>query len=168
MISDSTRPSLRKKMSGTFWKRKSSLGASFAAGDQEHTNGHTGSPATNGQAHTTISEESRPATPVLGDESPRMKKRRSGIFWRRKSNLTLAGTLNAEKQGWGSKQSESGINENGNENAKIDTVQVERKLSEKHSPPPPPRSYSPPPQLPEFIGGGGDLDLGEDFFKDIQ
>ena len=170
-VTSSGRPSLRKKMSGSFWRRKSSLGTTFVPGQEGEGNGHAE------RQDDTIMEDSRPATPALEDTPPPLKKRKSSTFWRRKSSLTLADTLNAEKQGWGSKPSESAVNGNGNGHGYGGTSQMERKVSDRlgrkssepqspHSPPPP-RSYSPPPQLPEFVGGGEGLGLGEDFFREV-
>ena len=67
------------------------------------------SPRTNGfdgGDHSPIRESSRPSSPTLADNSPIMKKRKSGTFWRRTSSLTLTQTLNAERQGWNRKVSE--------------------------------------------------------------
>ncbi|KAL9639073.1 MAG: hypothetical protein Q9164_001170 [Protoblastenia rupestris] len=167
MVSNSTRPSLKKKMSGTFWKRKSSLGMGFSAGEEERTNGHASSPTTNGQGHDTVVENPRPITPVMGDEMLPIKKRKSGTFWRRKSSLTLTETVNAEKQGWANKPPEIAVDEDWNGQDKGEPVEIEGRLSEEQSPPLF-RSYSPPPQLPELVSGGGGLELGEDLFKDIH
>ena len=50
----------------------------------------------------TIMEDSRPATPGVGDQPLQSGKqrRKSATFWRRKSSLTLGETMNAEKQAW--------------------------------------------------------------------
>ncbi|KAL9130706.1 MAG: hypothetical protein Q9217_001185 [Psora testacea] len=167
MVSSPPRPTLRNKMSGTFWKRKSSLGMSFVAGEEEQTNGHTSRPTTNGREPDPIMEDSRPTTPIVADELSPTNKRKSGTFWRRKSSLTFAETMNAEKQGSGRKQSESAANDKDTGDDKDEPVQIEKILSETQPPPPPPKSYSPPPQLPEFIGSGGGLGLGEDLFKNL-
>ena len=147
-------------------------------GQEGEGNGH----AEKGTAQEdTIMEDSRPATPALEDTPSPLTKRKSSTFWRRKSSLTLADTFNAEKQGWGSKLSEGAVNGNGNGNGNGhgygQPAQVERKVSDRlgrkvsepQSPqsPPPRRSYSPPPQLPEFVGGGEGLGLGEDMFRDV-
>ena len=165
-------------MSGSFWKRKSSLSHSFTPGQEgSEGNGHA---TKNSADDDTIMEDSRPTTPVLAEDSPLpIKKRKSGTFWGRKSSLTLADAMNAEKQDWGRKSStEVRDVVNGNGTMRGEPTRIDRKLSdrlgrktsESDSPqsPPPRRSYSPPPQLPEFIGAGGGLGLGEDFFKDFS
>lgn len=99
IASSAGRPSLRKKMSGSFWKRKSSLGqTSFVPGDDGQIRHETH--GTNGVEDDTILEDSRPTTPALIEESP-PRSRKSGTFWRRKSSLTLGQTMEAAKQGWG-------------------------------------------------------------------
>lgn len=86
-------------MSGSFWKRKSSLGqSSFQPGEDGQIQHE--SHGTNGVEDDTIHEESRPTTPALVEDSP-PRSRKSGTFWRRKSSLTLGQTMEAAKQGWG-------------------------------------------------------------------
>ena len=173
-IASSGRSSLRKKRSGSFWKRKSSLSNTFTPG-QEGSEG-SGHATRNGVDDDTIMEDSRPATPVLVEDTPTpLKKRQSSSHWRRKSSFTSADSVNGEKHGWGGQSSTEGrVAVNGNGTARKEPMQMERKLSdqvekmsEPESPqsPPPMRSRSPPPQIPEFIGAGGGLGLGEDFLK---
>jgi len=186
----SNRPSLKKKVSGMFGKRNSSLGTDFMPGEY-YTNGHEA-----GQTNTATEtvEEDRSATPTPIENMPTMTKRKSGTFWRRKSSLGLGTALENETPGWSAAQKENSIdidaahaNGNGNgakrpvssENEQnyrdgdgvvipgIAQVNTEKSLPE--SPPLSPlvqRSDSPPPQLPEFVGGGGDLGC-EEMFRDF-
>ncbi len=161
-------------MSGSFWRRSSSLGTSFTAGNTgEGLNEYSGSPGLNGGGDDSIIEEEAPRqeTPVPGESSPIVSKRKSGTFWRRKSSLSLANALDNEKIGLEKKPVEEddvhgAEYTNGNGDADISMGAMQRKES-KELPPPPPRSISPPPQLPPLIGGGGGLG-GADLFKDIQ
>ncbi|KAG8530160.1 uncharacterized protein KY384_005643 [Bacidia gigantensis] len=194
-VNSSPKPSLRKKVSGTFWRRTSSLSMGFTPGENGHATA-TSPNGTNSAHHAAITEDSRPSTPVFAEDTLPIKKRKSGTFWRRTSSLTLSQTMNAEKQGWGRRKSnDMNLNGNGNGNgtaASMDpaviTEQAEkedqqeaspvrkistngrkaiptRKPSEREPLPAPKRSYSPPPQIPAFVGGGSGLGMDEDFFK---
>lgn len=168
----SSRPSLKKKMSGSFWRRKSSMGMNFEAGD-ENGNGHAGT-GTNGNDMSidTImrgGEEggARSSTPMPDEDAPRIGKRKSGTFWRRSSG-TLAGVLENEKHGWSKKPSEAEAEVETDSWRDEDTnrggVNFDKPLPDFVEPK---KTASPPPQIPEFIGGGEGLG-GEDLFKDIH
>ena len=112
-VASSPKPSLRKRVSGNFFRRKSSLNMDFTPGGNGVPNdarqssdnpiavGSPSSPRTNGFAeHDTIREDSRPSSPILADNSPVAKKRKSGTFWRRTSSLTLTQTLNTDRNNY--------------------------------------------------------------------
>ena len=181
-MTSSLQPSLNKKRSGTFWRRKSSLGMVYG----EVSPASSPSSATRGEG---VVEERRPLTPAPEEASHDVPRRKSGTFWRRKSNLNLSSAFSAmngkENQ---SKNADlnggaSGGHTNGAQNgltngkhgeeqeedddyATMEDLHTEKSLPEIQEPLPP-RSYSPPPQLPDFVGGGGGLG-GEDLFKDIH
>ena len=142
MISGEQKPRLRHKLSGTFWKRKSSGGTiGFGSGDSDaSTVEHTTSTNGNGSAHTTSPDSprangygtnttnnrgilhkeegeganARPGTPVLEDDSSVLPKtRKSGTFWRRKSSLSLATALDGEKTEWGTGSRKPSVEVNG-------------------------------------------------------
>ena len=176
-------------MSGTFWKRKSSLGifggvkgddaASLAISNGGRST-YNGSPAngTNGVLHEEV-EDSRSATPVPGDEIQGVKKRKSGTFWRRKSSSNLLGENNAglssapTTNGNGNAHHDanqygnSSGNGNGNGDVVMGGTQDYTGYNDdwKHGENgvahmrTRTRSISPPPQIPAFIGGGGGLGL---------
>lgn len=179
-MTSSLRPSLHKKRSGTFWRRKSSLGMVYG----EDTSASPTSTATRGES---VVDEKRPLTPAPEDEIQSMPKRKSGTFWRRKSSLNLSNAFAAmngkenQPQNAGSNGGSNGAtgdNTNGEQNGltngkhegeedvTMEDLDTEQSLPESEEPLPP-RSYSPPPQLPMFVGGGGGLG-GEDMFKDIH
>lgn len=85
-LAASVRPSLNKKKSGTFWRRKSSLGMNFG----EDT---PASPASSVARDEMSIEKERPMIPAPDEDIPRVQKRKSGTFWRRKSSLNLAGAF---------------------------------------------------------------------------
>lgn len=148
----------------------------------EDTPASPGSSVTRGDS---VVEEERPQAAAPEDEIQGMQKRKSGTFWRRKSNLSLSGAFTVvngretQPQNAGSNGTSAGATGGGNtdggqngmtigrhegeEDATMEDLDTEKPLPEPLSP----RSYSPPPQLPAFVGGGGGLG-GEDMFKDIQ
>ena len=173
-------PTLNKKRSGTFWRRKSSLGMNFG----EDT---PSSPTSTVPRDESVAEEQRPMTSAPEEDNPRAQRRKSGTFWRRKSSLNLNtafaamngkenqpqnGGLNGGTTAINSDHANEGQNGmlNGNhekeEETTMEDAETENSLPEIDEPLPP-RTYSPPPQLPEFVGGGGGLG-GEDMFKDIH
>lgn len=179
-MTSSLRPSLNKMRSGTFWRRKSSLGLNFG----ENSPASPTSTVTRGES---VVEGNRPLTPAPEDDIQGVQKRKSGTFWRRKSSLNLAGAFavmngkenqpqNAGLNGGSTGATGGTMNEaqnsmtngkhEGEEDVTMEDLDRERTLSELEEPLPP-RSYSPPPQLPVFVGGGGGLG-GEDMFKDIH
>ena len=91
----SARPSLTKKRSGTFWRRKSSLGMQFGR-DSEDMGSTAASPG--GLNGDTVMEEegdNRSTTPAPGSDMPTISKRKSGTFWKRRSSLSLATAFRA-------------------------------------------------------------------------
>ena len=109
-VASSPKPSLRNRVSGQFFRRKSSLNMDFTSGSngvvegprQSSENPTTvaspGSPRTNGfKEHETIEEDPHPSSPTLADNSPIAKKRKSGTFWRRTSSLTLSQTVSNDR-----------------------------------------------------------------------
>ena len=176
----SLRPSLNKKRSGTFWRRKSSLGMNF--GDDTSS-----SPTNTATKDGSVAEETRPLSPAPEEEIQIMPKRKSGTFWRRRSNLNLAGAFSAadgkvnQAQNGGvngeSARATSGVTSgaqhgmtNGKHEAEDDVTMADADTEKSASELEellPPRSFSPPPQLPAFIGGGAGLGA-EDMFKDIH
>lgn len=179
-LTSSLRPSLNKKRSGTFWRRKSSLGMNFG----EDT---PASPTSTATREDSVGEEQRPLTPAPEEELQGVQKRKSGTFWRRKSSLSLANAF-AGTNGKENQPQNTGLNGGsagatgghtiegrnsmvngkhaGEEDVTMEDSDTERPASELEEPLPP-RSYSPPPQLPEFVGGGGGIG-GADLFKDIH
>lgn len=181
-MTSSLRPSLNKKKSGTFWRRKSSLGMTYG----EDSPASPASSVTRGES---VLEEKRPLTPAPEEELQYAPRRKSGTFWRRKSSLNLSSAFSAmngkenQPQNGASNGAVSGVYTNGGQNgltngkhegeeedddddATMGDLHDEKSLSEIQEPLSP-RSYSPPPQLPLFVGGGGGLG-GEDLFKDIH
>lgn len=179
-MTSSLKPSLNKVRSGTFWRRKSSLGMAFGG----NTPASPPSPATKGES---VVEKERPLSPAPEDEIRVVQKRKSGTFWRRKSSLNLNNAFTAMNGKEGQPQdtglvggstgaadgdTDGGKNNMANgkygveENVTVEDLDTEKPLPELEESLPP-RSYSPPPQLPAFVGGGGGLG-GEDMFKDIQ
>lgn len=179
-MTSSLKPSLNKVRSGTFWRRKSSLGMAFG-GD---TAASPPSPVTKGES---VVEKERPLSPAPEEEIRGVQKRKSGTFWRRKSSLNLNNAFAAMngKEGQpqdvavvgGSIGATDGDTDGGRksmpngrhkveEDATVEDLDTEKPLPELEEPLSP-RSYSPPPQLPAFVGGGGGLGA-EDMFKDIH
>ena len=128
-MASSNKPSLRKRVSGTFFRRKSSsLGTGFIPGDNidsspagERVAASPTSPRTNGFGnYDTIEEDSRPSSPTLADSNSPIgvKKRNSSTFWRRTSSLTLTQTMNAEKQGWSKRKISEGNYQTANGNSR--------------------------------------------------
>ena len=176
----SLRPSLNKKKSGTFWRRKSSLGMNFG----EDT---SASPTNTATKDESVAGETTPLSPAPEEEIQIMPKRKSGTFWRRRSNMNLAGAF-AAADGKANQAQNGGVNgestkatggatngeQHGMTNGKheadddvtMEDADTEKSASELEEPLPP-RSYSPPPQLPAFVGGGAGLGA-EDMFKDIH
>ncbi|KAL6718248.1 hypothetical protein ACLMJK_004336 [Lecanora helva] len=177
----SSQPSLSKKRSGTFWRRKSSLGMTFGKEgeiDEMSSNPGIGTETVPEEASSTVSP-----TPNAENDFPTVKKRKSGTFWRRKSSLGMASAMDPTRAS-GEAQRE---HTNGLLNSRQSTVNAGHSSrdaqqnhlysnqgangtnghsgTEKPLPDMPTRSWSPPPQLPAFIGGGAGL--GEDLFKDI-
>jgi hypothetical protein len=164
---------LNKKRSGSFWRRKSSMGMSFIAG--EDTGSRPSTPRPSGQTTLDEGDSARSPTPGPGSDLPTISKRQSGTFWRRRSSMGLATAFGANG-GTGVAQNGSanggsvarnGINGH-SENVKLNGIggqENEKPLPELNLVPS--RTYSPPPQLPEFIGAGTGLG-GEDLFKDIH
>lgn len=168
----SLRPSLNKKSSGSFWKRKSSMGMTFGK-EGESGDGPT-SPGLNNDTVLEEEGEGRSPTPGPGSDFPTMKKRKSGTFWRRKSSATLASTIDANGDtGVGQNSNaigttngeQNGINGRHAEDAVMRGQENETPLSEIKMVPT--RSWSPPPQIPDFVGGGAGLGA-DDMFKDIN
>lgn len=181
-MTSSLQPSLNEKRSGTFWRRKSSLGMVYG----EVSPASSPSSATRGES---AEDEKRPLTPAPEEALQDAPRRKSGTFWRRKSSLNLSGAF-AAMNGKGSQPQNAGLNgeasgahtngaqngltngkheakrEDEDEDATMEDLHTEKSLPEIQEPLPP-RSYSPPPQLPVFVGGGGGLG-GEDLFKDIH
>ena len=168
----SSSPSLNKKKSGSFWKRKSSLGMSFPVGDDTDERPSTPSAINDIRDGQAILPPARP-----GSAYPTMEKRKSDTFWRRRSSMGLAAAF-------GANGSTGGQNGNGATNGTMngghtgtnghkEDITVDEQENEKPLPLSPTsdlekqRSWTPPPQLPAFIGGGGSLG-GEDLFKDIN
>ena len=121
-------------------------------------------PSTSSAAGDIGNEEARSPTPGPGSDSPTVRRRKSGTFWKRRSSMSLAtafaanggtdtlhGTMNGHKED---------VTVDGQENEQPLAISPISDLRLK-------RSWSPPPQIPAFIGGGGSLG-GEDLFKDIQ
>lgn len=191
MLSKSTnQSSLRKKMSGSFWRRKSgALGVGGGGGDDGASmdTNRDGSVATSGN-ETLVGDGGRSATPVPGEDEAggvlKVTKRKSGTFWRRRSSADLldqySGTNGAghdvpaaKTNGYSDGQTNGhgigdedvvmgGTDEHmGYENGDANGVTSANVLTR-------PRSISPPPQLPEIIGSGGGLGLEpENMFQDI-
>ena len=173
-------PSLNKKRSGSFWRRKSSLGMTFGKEGEDDT--ASASPGLSGETVMEEENSDRAPTPAPSGDFPSMKKRKSGTFWRRKSSLNMATAFDGNEEG--------GLNRNGSTNgatAGKRSIASDRRIEEygvtghhENRAPlatngngtspmtgiTPTRTWSPPPQLPEFVGGGGGLG-GEDLFKDI-
>lgn len=178
-MTSSLRPSLNKKRSGSFWRRKSSLGMNFG----DYSPASPTSPVTKGES---VADEDGPRSPAPVEEIQDLPKRKSGTFWRRKSSLNLSSAF-AATDGKGNQSPNAGSNgestatggntdggqnsmtngrHEGEEDATAEDLDTEKPLPEIVEPLWP-RSYSPPPQLPLFVGGGGGLG-GEDIFKDIH
>ncbi len=161
-------------MSGTFWKRKSSL-LHFGGSDENAMTNEDDSVAASTNETLVDDQPMRSTTPMPGDEIQGIKKRKSGTFWKRKSNLSLFNAYNSGEQN-GAAGTTNGTNgsakTNGYSNGHQD-VDVAMGGTDDHtehangtSPLAFKRSASPPPQLPAFVGGGGGLGLGmDDIFK---
>lgn len=132
-------------------------------------------------------EGERSATPGPEEAMQGTQRRKSGTFWRRKSNMTMGGAVvgmnGKENQplnvgvnggstgpmGGHANDQQRGMTNGrheGEEDATMEDADRDKSLPELEEPLPP-RSYSPPPQLPVFVGGGGGLG-GEELFKDIH
>ena len=179
----SSQPSLNKKRSGSFWRRKSSLGMTFGR-EGENEDGLS-SPGISSEP--VLEEESSVISPMPGPGSdfPTMKKRKSGTFWRRKSSLGMASAMGASGEPEGRpSESMNGVSngrqsvtngrhsnvsgqQNGVNGSHEESSMNGHPETEKPLPVAPTRSWSPPPQLPAFIGGGGGFG-GDDLFKDIH
>ena len=179
MISKSTNPSLRKKMSGTFWKRKSSFLNFGGVEDSASTIGN-GSVATSANDTLIGEQPQRSISPGPGEEIQGVKKRKSGTFWRRKSNQNLLDAYNGAQQN-GEAGTNGSARTNGHTNGRVNgNADVVMSGTDEHTGyshdyangangAVPKRSVSPPPQLPAFIGGGGGLGLPvDDMFKDFD
>ena len=125
----------------------------------------------------------RSTTPMPGDEIQGVKKRKSGTFWKRKSNLSLFNAYHSAEQNGttgttkGANGSSGSTKVNGYTNGETyqDTDVImggtddHTEYTNSLSPSATKRSVSPPPQLPAFVGGGGGLGLGvDDMFKDFD
>ena len=136
-VSGSEFPTMKKRKSGTFWRRRSSMGLASAFGDSE-----TGTGA--GQN-------------VTANETP------NGAMNGRQTGAMNGGDnvpTNKEKNGtngYGARKGGGNVTMG---------EQDDEKLSPESTQEPPRRSFSPAPQLPDFVGGGIGLG-GEDLFKDI-
>ena len=136
-----------------------------------------GSVATSG--NETLFDDGRSATPMPGEGGSVLgvKKRKSGTFWRRKSNLNLLDQYDDTNGAGSNRTAKTNGHTNGQRNGDEDMIMggtddyagygnggtngVAAATN--------PRSVSPPPQLPAFIGGGGGLGLeSENLFKDIK
>lgn len=169
-MASSLRPSLNKKKSGSFWRRKGSLGMQHGREGE-----HEGATLSTGVNGNTVVEGGADRSQL------NVQKRKSSAFWRRKSSLGLAdafggadgGTgvgLNGETNGTvnGAQNGMTNGRHFGDEDVVLRGMDTEKQLPGIAQPLSPPlRSWSPPPQIPELFGGGGELG-GEDLFKDIH
>ncbi|KAL8822987.1 MAG: hypothetical protein Q9191_006288 [Dirinaria sp. TL-2023a] len=139
----STRPSLRKKMSGTFWsRRKSSLsmGAGFGTGDQERNervnsdlgpeappNGHSTSPE---QVKASKRGDTSESSSIVNS----LRKKRSSTFWTTKRKSSLGNELNQSAAATDSQpdyQGHAGITPTGSGPSPVDQSDSEPLRSKK-------------------------------------
>lgn len=131
-------PTVTKRKSGTFWRRRSSLSLATAFGANNGTGRGQGSEVTDEATGGTINKLQKRPT--------------NGATFTTGQN----GIHGDEKEGEDT-IAEDGYRQNENALPEIEKMASMSTISA--------RSYSPPPQLPDLIGAGSGL--GEDLFKNI-